>query len=55
MQDKDIARDIFETIDANGDGLVSKEESLNWYQTLGMDRKFDVGGNDTEEGWGCFQ
>ena len=55
MQDKDIARDIFETIDANRDGLVSKEESLKRYQTLGMDRRFNVGGDDTEEGWGCFQ
>ena len=55
IMDKDFAMEIFETIDENGDGLVSKEESLNWYQTLGMDRKFNVGGDDTEEGWGCFQ
>ena len=38
IQDKDIAREIFQTIDENGDGLVSKEESLKKYQTLRMDR-----------------
>ena len=42
--DKDIARDIFETIDENGDGLVSKEESLKKYQTLSLDRRGHAGG-----------
>ena len=51
MQDKDIAKDIFQTIDENGDGLVSKEESLKKYQSLGMDRRFIFANDD---GGGCF-
>ena len=49
--DKDIARDIFQTIDENGDGLVSKEESLKKYQSLGMDRRFAV--DAVDDGGGC--
>ena len=45
IMDKDFAMEIFETIDENGDGLVSKEESLKGYQTLGMDRHLGGGGN----------
>merc|ERR1711953_1441843 len=33
---EDVARD-FEAIDENGDGLVSKQECVNAYETLGLD------------------
>ena len=35
--EEDIARN-FEAIDENGDGLISKQESVKAYQTIGLDR-----------------
>ena len=37
MDYKDIEKD-FEAVDKNGDGLVSKEEGVNAFQTFGLDR-----------------
>ena len=34
---EDVVRD-FEAIDENGDGLVSKQECVKAYETLGLDR-----------------
>ena len=47
MLDDNIARD-FEAIDENGDGFVSKQESFNAYETLGMDRKGDGKSNEND-------
>ena len=54
IQDKDIAREIFQTIDENGDGLVSKEESLKKYQTLRMDRHGRFGDSTSIDLSSCF-
>ena len=54
MQDKDFARDIFQTIDENGDGLVSKEESLKKYQSLRMDRHGRFGDSSDVDLSSCF-
>ena len=37
IQEEDIEKN-FEAIDKDGDGLISKQESVKAYQTLGLDR-----------------
>ena len=49
MHDEDFARDIFQTIDENRDGLISKEESLKKYQTLRTDNGLIVNGFNCPE------
>ena len=55
MLDKYIARD-FETIDENGDGLVSKQESFTAYQGLGLDRSqlFNNDNNNPDTTYGPY-